>query len=65
LEAGSIISLILPRGFPNSPDDSNTKARDTMYSGKYLVTSINHKFNPITHFITMNVTKDSLTTTEN
>ena len=64
LEAGSVIDLILPRGFPNSPEDTNTNARDPMYSGKYLITSINHKFNPITHFITMNVTKDSLSNTE-
>lgn len=64
LEAGSIINLILPRGFPNSPQDTNTNSRDTMYSGKYLITSINHKFNPISHFITMNVTKDSLSRDE-
>lgn len=60
LEAGSIIDVSLPRGFPNSPEDSSSDSIDTMYSGKYLITSLNHKINPITHFITLDATKDSI-----
>lgn len=60
LEAGTVIEILLPRGFPNSPEERNELKVDDMYSGKYLITSINHKINPISHFITMEVTKDSI-----
>lgn len=60
IEAGSVVNLILPRGFPNSPEEKSESMKDELYSGNYLVTSINHKINPISHFITMDLTKDSL-----
>lgn len=63
LEAGSIIDITLPRGFPNSPEERTQNLRDEMYSGKYLITSLNHKINPVSHHITMEVTKDSIAVT--
>ena len=65
LEAGSIIDITLPRGFPTAPEEKTQDSRDELYSGKYLITSINHKINPINHHITMEVTRDSINALEN
>ena len=61
IEAGGIIEIQLPKTFPVYTEDSKTDQNiDETYSGYYLITSLNHKINKLTHFITMDVAKDSL-----
>ena len=44
--------------------DKTSSKRDTAYTGYYLITNLSHKINPKTHYITMNVIKDSFSATE-
>lgn len=61
IEAGTIIEIQLPKTQPIYTEDSRTDAgMDETYSGYYLITSLNHKINKLTHFITIDVAKDSL-----
>lgn len=60
LEAGSLVDITLPKGFPVSPEDKTSNAKDDLYSGYYLITSLNHKINRRNHYITMDVSKDCL-----
>jgi hypothetical protein len=65
IEVGSTIKIIFPKGEPGaltSQDKTNSK-RDTAYTGHYLITNLSHKINPKTHYITMDVTKDSFSRT--
>lgn len=61
VEAGGIIEIQLPKTVPVYTEDGKTDQNiDETYSGYYLITSLNHKINKLTHFITMDVAKDSL-----
>jgi hypothetical protein len=66
VEVGNTIKIIFPKGEPGAPtsQDKTTSKRDTAYTGHYLITNLSHKINPKTHFITMNVVKDSFSATE-
>lgn len=59
IEAGSLIFLNLPAGKPPSPGDKAKNLKDDMFSGYYLITTLNHKINRLTHYTTMTVSKDS------
>lgn len=60
IEVGNLINITLPKSFPAFSEDVSANLKDDMYSGFYLITSINHKINPLTHYVTMNVTKDCI-----
>lgn len=62
IEAGQTIYIKFPKKQPGAltSQDKNSAEYDNLYSGYYLITHINHKINPRTHYVTMNVTKDSL-----
>lgn len=62
IECGQTIYVKLPKKNPGGliQESKNFYQDDDMYSGYYLITSLNHKINTRTHFITMSVTKDSL-----
>lgn len=62
IECGQTIYIRIPKGEPGglTQEDKTFYRDDDMYSGYYLITNLNHKINPRTHFITMSVTRDSL-----
>jgi hypothetical protein len=62
IEAGQTIYIKFPKKQPGAltSQDKNSEVYDNLYSGYYLITHINHKINSRTHYVTMNVTKDSL-----
>lgn len=60
IESGNLINISLPRGMPATGEEKSESGKDEVYSGYYLITAINHKINPHSHFITMNVSKDCL-----
>lgn len=60
IEAGMLINIILPKAFPAFKEDMPTDFQDDMYSGFYLITSLNHKINLLSHFVTCELAKDSL-----
>lgn len=62
IEVGQTIYIKFPKKQPGglTAQDKNSAEYDNLYSGHYLITHINHKINPRTHYVTMNVTKDSL-----
>ena len=64
LEVGNIIGITFPKspGAPLTKSSKTNSAHDELYSGNYLVTNLSHKINPKTHYITMNVLKDSFNT---
>jgi len=66
LEAGTIIKIIFPKGTPGalSKDEKMDDTNDKLYTGYYLITNLCHKINPKTHYITMNVVKDSFSKSE-
>jgi hypothetical protein len=66
VEVGNTIKIIFPKGEPGAPtsQDKTSSKRDTAYTGYYLITNLSHKINPKTHYITMNVVKDSFSATE-
>ena len=66
VEVGNIIKIIFPKGEPGAPtsQDKTSSKRDEAYTGYYLITNLSHKINPKTHYITMNVVKDSFSKTE-
>ena len=66
VEVGKIIKIIFPKGEPGAPtsQDKTASKRDEAYTGYYLITNLSHKINPKTHYITMNVVKDSFSKTE-
>jgi hypothetical protein len=65
IEVGSTIKIIFPKGEPGAltSQDKTSSKRDTAYTGHYLITNLSHKINPKTHYITMDVTKDSFSRT--
>lgn len=60
IEVGNLIYIDLPKVNPTFSEERSSKQIDEMYSGYYLITSLNHKINPLTHFITCEVSKDSI-----
>lgn len=62
VECGQTIYVRLPKKDAGglTSEDKTLYQDDTMYTGYYLITSLKHKINPRTHYITMNVTKDSI-----
>ena len=66
LEAGNVIKIIFPKGTPGaiSSDEKSARVNDQLYTGYYLITNLSHKINPKSHYITMNVVKDSFPKTE-
>jgi hypothetical protein len=66
LEAGNIIQIIFPKNSPGAltEKDKSNRKYDMLYSGYYLITNLSHKINPKTHYITMNVVKDSFSKSE-
>lgn len=58
IEVGNLINIRLPKASPSFPEDKSSVMYDELYSGSYLITSLNHKINPLTHFITCELTKD-------
>lgn len=60
IEVGSLIDITLPKVNLTNIEDKTEKGIDEQYSGYYLITSINHKINTITHHITATLTKDCL-----
>lgn len=59
VEVGSLIDIVFPDVSPVDEKDI-TGHSDILYSGKYLITAIRHKINPIRHHMVMEVVKDSL-----
>lgn len=61
LEAGNIIKIVFPKGTSGalSSHDKAADIQDKLYTGYYMITNLSHKINPKTHYITMNVVKDS------
>jgi hypothetical protein len=64
LEVGNIVGIIFPKspGAPLTKESKSNSKHDELYSGNYLITNLAHKINPKTHYITMNVLKDSFNT---
>ena len=65
IEVGSTIKIIFPKGEPGAltSQDKTSSKRDIAYTGYYLITNLSHKINPKTHYVTMDVTKDSFSRT--
>lgn len=59
IEAGTLIAINLPKASPAFTEDKSTNFYDELYSGYYLITSLNHKINLMSHFITCDLAKDS------
>jgi hypothetical protein len=58
IEVGTLIEIDI---FENKVSgDATMSEKDDLYSGYYLITGINHKVNLSKHFITMEITKDSI-----
>lgn len=60
IEVGNLIYIDLPKVNPTFTEERASKQIDEMYSGYYLIKSLNHKINRLTHFITCEVSKDSI-----
>ena len=61
VEAGRIIDIKFPDMSPVDETDRTSQHIDSRYSGSYLITSIHHKINITKHIMTMEVVRDSLT----
>jgi len=59
VEAGQMIDITFPDMEPPSEDDMSQDKFDPKYSGRYLITAINHKINIFRHSMSMEVIKDS------
>jgi hypothetical protein len=61
VEVGRMLYFRYPAlGPKNQADLVANDAQDTLYSGYYLITAINHKINRHEHIMTMEIVKDSL-----
>ena len=60
VEAGRLIDIKFPDMSPVDETDINKDHVDSRYSGSYLITSIHHKINTVKHMMTMEVVRDSL-----
>jgi hypothetical protein len=59
IEAGQFINIRFPDMEPPSEADIARDKIDSRYSGRYLITAINHKINLLNHSMSMEVIKDS------
>lgn len=59
ITVGSLIDIVFPDVSPRDSSDS-TKHMDKMFSGKYLITSMRHKVNPVRHYVILEIVKDAL-----
>jgi len=59
VEAGQFINVKFPDMEPPSEMDIAKDKIDPRYSGRYLITAINHKINLLNHSMSMEVIKDS------
>lgn len=64
IEAGQLIKIKLPKSTLIFKDDKVDSVDDDLYSGYYLITSLNHKVNGRSHMVTMTVTKDCFKASE-
>ena len=60
IEVGRMLNLMYPDVSPKGSFDRNKSNEDIKYSGSYLITAINHKFNQQTHMMSMEIVKDGL-----
>lgn len=60
VEVGRLLYFIFPGLGGREEADKNMVNQDTLYSGYYLITAINHKINRHEHSMTMEIVKDSL-----
>ena len=60
IEVGRMLNLMYPDVSPKGSSDRNKSNEDIKYSGSYLITAINHKFNQQTHMMSMEIVKDGL-----
>lgn len=58
IEVGTLIEIDIYENKTNG--DPTISEKDDLYSGFYLITGINHKINLTKHFISMEITKDSI-----
>lgn len=56
---GSLMDIIFPEVSPRDDRDI-TKHEDKLFSGKYLISAIRHKINPVRHYMILEVVKDGL-----
>ena len=61
IEVGRTIEIAFPNFQPASERDLTSENLDYRFSGNYLITSINHKINPVKHTMSMEVIRDSIT----
>lgn len=62
IEVGQTIYLKIPKDNPGAEVNKIEYRDDPMYSGMYIITNLCHKINLKTHYIAMNVHRDSLLT---
>ena len=60
IEIGRILDLSYPDISPKGINDKVNENEDVRYSGKYLITAINHKINQQSHMMSMEIVKDGL-----
>ena len=60
-----MINFNFPDISPRNSDDKAMLSKDELYSGFYLITSINHKVTIDRHTMVMEITRDSLGNNEN
>ena len=60
VEVGRMLKFIFPDVSPKSEKDSSKPVDDKFYSGFYLITALRHKITLQTHFMSMEIIKDSL-----
>jgi len=59
VEVGQMIDIKFPDMEPTSESDIAGDKVDLKYSGRYLITAINHKINILNHSMSMEIIKDS------
>ena len=60
IEIGRMLDLSYPDISPKGINDKVNENEDVRYSGKYLITAINHKINQQSHMMSMEIVKDGL-----
>lgn len=59
IEAGQMINIGFPSMEPPGESEISEDKIDAKYSGRYLITAINHKINILNHSMSMEIVKDS------
>lgn len=60
VEVGRILNFIFPDVSPKSEKEKAKPVDDKYYSGFYLITALRHKITLTTHFMSMEIIKDSI-----